>query len=74
LVDAAGMGAGFTASLIVLGAVREVLGSGTLVGLQFLGDWYTPALIMILPAGAFFTLGILMAIFNSTLNKGRLRV
>ena len=65
LVDALGMGAGFTASLIVLGAVREVLGSGALLGVPLFGEAFNPMLVMILPPGAFLTLGILMAAFNA---------
>jgi electron transport complex protein RnfE len=62
--DALGMGAGFTAALMVLGGVREILGSGALFGASLFGPGYTPMLIMILPAGAFIALGLLMAIFN----------
>lgn len=65
VVDALGMGAGFTLSLMVLGAVREVLGSGSLIGIPLFGDGFNPMLIMILPAGAFITLGFLMAAFNA---------
>jgi Na+-translocating ferredoxin:NAD+ oxidoreductase subunit E len=71
-IDALGMGAGFTASLIVLGAVREVLGSGTLFGRMLFGEGFTPMLIMILPAGAFLTLGILLAIFNAVKTRSDL--
>jgi electron transport complex protein RnfE len=70
LVDALGMGAGFTASLIVLGAVREILGSGKLLGVQILGSYFHPLLVMVLPAGAFLSLGILMAIFNAVKDRG----
>jgi electron transport complex protein RnfE len=65
IIDALGMGAGFTASLMVLGAVREILGNGALLGMQLFGENFTPMLVMILPPGAFLTLGILMAIFNA---------
>ncbi len=64
IADALGMGAGFTAALMVLGGVREILGSGELFGASLFGPGYTPMLIMILPAGAFIALGLLMAIFN----------
>jgi len=64
IVDALGMGTGFTLALMVLGGVREILGSGELFGAAILGPGYTPMLIMILPAGAFIALGLLMAIFN----------
>ncbi|NBB90102.1 MAG: RnfABCDGE type electron transport complex subunit E [Spirochaetes bacterium] len=64
IADALGMGTGFTAALMVLGGVREILGSGELVGFSLFGPGYTPMLIMILPAGAFIALGLLMAVFN----------
>ncbi|HUX14243.1 MAG TPA: electron transport complex subunit E [Spirochaetia bacterium] len=69
LVDALGMGAGFTTSLLVIGAVREILGSGQLLGHQILGPGFHPLLVMILPPGAFLTLGILMAVFNAVKNR-----
>jgi len=69
LVDALGMGAGFTLSLMVLGAVREILGSGALLGVELFGESFTPMLVMILPPGAFLTLGVLMAIFNAVKDK-----
>lgn len=65
LVDGLGMGVGFTLSLSVLSAVRELLGAGTLFGLHILPLAYKPMLIMILPPGAFLTLGLLMAAFNT---------
>ncbi|NBC29566.1 MAG: RnfABCDGE type electron transport complex subunit E [Spirochaetes bacterium] len=72
IVDALGMGAGFTAALMVLGGVREILGSGELFGASLFGPGYTPMLIMILPAGAFIALGLLMAIFNHLRSGGTL--
>lgn len=69
LVDALGMGAGFTLSLMVLGAVREILGSGALLGLSLFGEGFSPMLVMILPPGAFLTLGVLMAVFNAVKAK-----
>ncbi len=64
LADALGIGAGFTGALMVLGAVREVLGSGEIFGAVLFGEAYPSMLIMILPPGAFLALGILMALFN----------
>ena len=64
LADALGTGAGFTAALMILGAVRELLGSGEILGAVILGESYPSMLIMILPPGAFLALGILMALFN----------
>lgn len=62
--DALGMGLGFTAALIVLGAVREVLGSGTFFGYYLFGKNFTNWIVMVLPAGAFITLGLLVGLFN----------
>lgn len=63
-VDGLGMGVGFTLALIVLGAVREVFGYGTIFGVQVFGGGFEPALIMILPPGAFLALGLLLAFMN----------
>lgn len=65
LFDGLGMGLGFTLALVVLASIRELLGAGTLFGLQIMPSSYKPALIMILAPGAFFALGILMAIMNA---------
>ncbi len=63
-LDGLGIGLGFTISLTVLGAVREILGNGTLFGAHVLPASYTPIIVFILPPGAFLTLGFLMAIMN----------
>ncbi|CDI49093.1 electron transport complex subunit RsxE [Clostridium tetani] len=65
LFDGLGMGLGFTLSLTVLGIIRELLGNGTVFGWRLMPQAYNPALIMILAPGAFFTLGILLAILNA---------
>ena len=65
MFDGLGMGLGFTCSLTVIGCIREVLGVGTLFGIQVMPSFYPPATVMILAPGAFFTLGILMAVLNS---------
>jgi len=64
LMDALGMGSGFIIALTSLGAVREILGSRTLLGFQVLPDGFEPWLVMILPAGAFLTLGLMMGFLN----------
>ena len=64
IIDGLGMGAGFTLALFVLGAVREILGSGTLLGFSLFGASFEPFLLMILPPGAFITLGLLLAGMN----------
>ncbi len=62
--DGLGMGLGFTVALAVLGAVRELLGAGTLLNFAIMPASYQPAIIMILAPGAFFALGIIMALLN----------
>ena len=57
MVNAAGMGAGFTIGLLALGVVREILGNGTLFGLALFGADFQPWVIMVLPPGGFFVLG-----------------
>ena len=64
LADGAGMGLGFTMSLTVLGAIREILGAGTIFGLTLFGAGYEPVLLMILPPGAFLTLGLSIGLIN----------
>ena len=64
LVDALAMGSGFTFALVLLGSVRELLGQGTLFGLNILGDDYPDVLMFILPPGAFIALGFIMAGVN----------
>ncbi|OFV71005.1 electron transport complex subunit RsxE [Acetobacterium wieringae] len=62
--DGLGMGAGFTLALLLIGCVRELLGAGSIFGIPVIGDWYDPALIMILPAGGFILIGYLVGGFK----------
>jgi electron transport complex protein RnfE len=62
VIDALGMSAGFILALLILSSIREVLGRGTVLGYQVMGSWFEPWVIMVLPPGAFITLGVLMAI------------
>jgi electron transport complex protein RnfE len=64
IADGFGMGLGFTLSLLVLGSIREVLGNGTIFDVPAFGPGYFPFLVMILPPGAFITLGFLLALMN----------
>lgn len=64
LLDALGMGLGFTFALFCLGAVREVLGSGTLFGFALFGDAFQPWSVALLPGGGFFTLGAWLLFFS----------
>jgi len=60
LLDALGTGAGFAIALVMLGGVREVLGSGSFLGFSIFGPSYEPWIVMILPPGGFLTLGALL--------------
>lgn len=63
VLDAVGMGGGFMLALLIMGAVREVLGSGTFLGASLFGPSYEPWVILVLPPGGFFTLAfVLLAI------------
>jgi electron transport complex protein RnfE len=62
--DGLGMGLGFTAALTLIGAIRELLGVGTIFGLQIMPGGYNPAIIMILAPGGFMTLGLVLALIN----------
>lgn len=64
-LDGLGMGLGFTLALAVLGAVREIIGNGSIFDIAIFGESYQPALIMILPPGGFLALGLLLALYNS---------
>ena len=65
MVDGIANGIGYGAVLAAIGLIRELLGTGGVMGFNILGrSWYTPNQIMILAPGAFFALGIIIAIFN----------
>lgn len=64
IVDAIGMSIGFTLTLTLLGAIRELLGAGTIFQFQIMPESFAPWMVMILPPGAFLTLGLMIAGFN----------
>lgn len=64
MLDALGMGIGFTFACLCLGLVREVLGNGTIAGVSVFGPGFEPWVIMVLPGGAFFVLGGWLLLFN----------
>ena len=64
-MDALGMGVGFTFALFCLGAVRELLGNGSLFDIPILPGQFQEWIVMILPAGGFFTLALWLLLFNS---------
>ena len=64
MVNAGGVGIGFTLGLVLLGGVRELLGSGSLLGFPVFGPGFQPWVIMLLPPGGFFVLGTWLLLFN----------
>lgn len=65
VMDGLGMGVGFTAAMLLMGMIRELLGTGTVFEWEWLRgvtSWYTPITIFILPAGGFFVFGLLIAL------------
>jgi len=65
LTDGLGMGLGFAAALAIVASIREILGSGTILGISLFGAGFEPAAIMIMPPGGFLTLGIVLAVINA---------
>lgn len=77
IVDGLGMGLGFTFSLTLIAVVRELLGSGTVLGFRIMPESYPEMTVFVLPAGAFLTLGFIIAIVqkirNSAADRARLK-
>lgn len=69
VVDGVSMGVGFTASLAAMALVRELLGSGTLLGYTITKDLWTPIAVFALPPGGFFVFGCLVALTNRLARK-----
>lgn len=63
VINALGMGIGFSIALLCLGTVREILGAGTLLGFPLFGDNFEPWVVMLLPPGGFFVLGSWLLVF-----------
>ncbi len=76
-LDGISTGVGYTLALFLTASVREILGSGSWMGVNILGSGYSPAVIFVLPAGAFLTIGFLLAavqkIRNSSEDRARKR-
>lgn len=64
MLDGLGMGVGFTATLVIMGSIRELLGCGTIFGLAVTKGHIEPMLIMIMAPGGFFVFGVLIALAN----------
>ncbi len=64
LLDGVGIGLGFTAALIIISAIREILGNGEFFGISLFGDGFQGATMMVLAPGGFITLGLLLGLIN----------
>lgn len=74
IIDALGMGVGFTLTLCVLAAVRELLSTGKIFEIKFMPDAFVPWAAMSMPVGAFLTLGLLLGLVNAaTQRKSKLK-
>ena len=65
IIDALGMGLGFTFALVLIASFREILGNGTWLGISLFGPEFEPVLALILSPGAFLTIGLLIAALNA---------
>ena len=63
-VDGIGMGLGFTVAITVMGAIRELLGNGTVFNMPVFGASFQPMLLLILPAGGFIVYGLMLGAIN----------
>ncbi len=70
MIDGIGAGVGYTFVLLVIAFIRELMGFGTLFGVQVLGDWWTNWSIMVMAPSAFFILAILIWVVNVYYYKG----
>lgn len=69
IVDGLGMGLGYTMAAVLMGAIREIIGAGSIFGVSLFGPNFEPAIIFVMPPGAFIILGTLMGIFNHIRKK-----
>lgn len=69
IMDGLGMGLGFTCSLTILSAIRELIGAGTLLGIPVLGAGYPGVLLFVLAPGGYLTLGLTLVAFNFIMGK-----
>lgn len=67
-IDGLGMGLGFTIALITMGSIRELIGNGTIFGVNVTANLFDPAVIMILPPGGFLAFGIIIGVLNKFTN------
>ena len=65
LLDGIAAGIGYTWVLLGISLIRELMGFGSIFGIQVLGDWWTKWTIMVMPPSAFFILAVFIWVFNS---------
>ena len=63
------MGIGFTLALTLMGSIRELIGNGSVFGVNVLGASYEPMLLIVLASGGFLTFGLLLGTFNLIVKK-----
>ena len=71
IIDGLGMGVGFTAAMLAMGIIRELLGAGTVFGLPILSGFMEPIIIFLLPPGGFFVFGMLIALSGKLSKEGK---
>ena len=69
ILDGIGMGIGFTATLTLMGCIRELIGAGSLFSLPITQNFISPMTVLLLPPGGFFVFGILVAVSNNIAKK-----
>ena len=69
IVDGLGMGVGFTLAITVMGAIRELIGAGTVFGIQVMSSGYQPMLLIVMASGGFLTVGLYLGLFNLIVNR-----
>ena len=70
-IDGLGMGIGFTAAITAIGAIRELIGNGTIFGASVFGQGFEPMLIAALAPGGFIVFGLMLALVNAIANRDR---
>ena len=71
IIDGLGMGVGFTAAMLAMGIIRELLGAGTVFGLPVLSGFMEPVIIFLLPPSGFFVFGMLIALAGKLSKEGK---
>ena len=69
IADGIGMGIGFTLALVMIAAIREFFGTGSIMGIQLMGASFEPVLLFILAPGGFLVFGLLLGIINAIVDK-----